>query len=110
MSTKYRAGIVGAAYRCNSRQASLLKHLLLRVQHQTVKFSKLLLPESKKFFSPSYIKKNKEWTQAVWQGYTLWLVVGRTRFRRAFPNLSFYQNLKKFLFSAKKYQKTEWKK
>ena len=57
MSTKYRASIVSAAHRRNSRQASLLKHLLLRVQHQTVKFSKLLLPESKKIFSPSYIKK-----------------------------------------------------
>ena len=58
MSTKYRASIVSAAHRRNSRQASLLKHLLLRVQHQTVKFSKLLLPESKKiFFSFIYQKK-----------------------------------------------------
>ena len=60
MSTKYRASIVSAAHRRNSRQASLLKHLLLRVQHQTVKFSKLLLPESKKKFSFSFIYQKKK--------------------------------------------------
>ena len=57
MSTKYRAGSVGAAYRCNSRQASLLKHLLLKIQHQAVKFSKLYFYQSLEICSFSYKKK-----------------------------------------------------